>query len=216
MVSPVPPSQYSRLLPFFPDIPENVHIRYFLTKERCEVYLVGDISNPHAAIIRPKFEILMSLQNWSSILIDNNISNQLASPLKLQDINFIKEIYLILDKPISTQDVNNARLLTAGDLRLLKDGPKQFYEAGLRDSREILSHGIAAGVIVNNRLVATAHATHITEKCADVGIFTLYESPGQKPHSCLEYRQKQPSITKGCPKNRVYPNIYKNLHLHTK
>ncbi|KKU79048.1 MAG: hypothetical protein UY06_C0032G0005 [Candidatus Amesbacteria bacterium GW2011_GWA2_47_70] len=144
MVSPVPPSQYSRLLPFFPDIPENVHIRYFLTKERCEVYLVGDISNPHAAIIRPKFEILMSLQNWSSILIDNNISNQLASPLKLQDINFIKEIYLILDKPISTQDVNNARLLTAGDLRLLKDGPKQFYEAGLRDSREILSHGIAA------------------------------------------------------------------------
>ena len=90
MVSPVPPSQYSRLLPFFPDIPENVHIRYFLTKE----------------------------QEQRLLYVSGNFGN--------------------------------------------------------------------------------------------------YESPGKKPHSCLEYRQKQPSITKGCPKNRVYPNIYKNLHLHTK
>ena len=89
MVLQVDPGQYPALLSHFPDSPENVHVRYFLSKNLCEVYLAGSISNPQAIIVKSKpqfelfgyydpngiFEILQSLEKWSSILVNNDVSD---------------------------------------------------------------------------------------------------------------------------------------------
>lgn len=189
MILQVPPGQYPDLLHHFPDLPENVHIRYFLTKELCEVYLIGNISNPQAIIIRPEpnpselfgyrdpnalFEIIQSLGNWHSILVDNNISEKLRRLLsQTENIKYEKEIYFVLGQPVTTPPTNNARRLTINDISLLQSAHRWLQAAGSTSScQEMLSDGIVAGIIINNRLASIAYASHITEKFADVGIFT--------------------------------------------
>ena len=189
MTLQVPLGQYPSLLPFFPDSPENVHVRYFLTKKLCEVYLTGNISNSQAIVIRPNptpselfgyqnpsalFEILQSLENWQSILVDNNISEKLGRLIsQTKNIKYEKEIYLVLGQPINTLPTNNTRLLAIDDMSLLQRAHKWLQAAGSTSSyQEMLSDGIAAGIIIDNRLASIAYATHITEKFADVGVFT--------------------------------------------
>ncbi|TSC87823.1 MAG: hypothetical protein G01um101416_348 [Microgenomates group bacterium Gr01-1014_16] len=189
MILQISPDQYPALLPFFPDTPENVHVRYFLTKRLCEIYLTGNISNPQAIIIRSKptpselfgyqdpsalFQILKSLENWHSILVNNDISETLGRLIsQTKNITYEKEIYLVLKQPVTTLPTSNVRQLTFDDTPILLSAQKWLQAAGSTSSyQEMLSDGIVVGIIVNNQLASIAYATHITEKFADVGTFT--------------------------------------------
>lgn len=192
MIFHVVHDQYQTLLPLFPDLPENVHTRYFLIKKLCEVYIIGNILNPKAIVIRPEFdsselfgykdpkaicEIIQSIEEWNSILVNNNVSKELGNFLsKTKNIKYEKEIYFTLKQPIINLPTNNTQLLTSNDLPLLKNIHSQLQNAGVTSSyQEMLSNGMIAGTVIHNQLVSIAYATHVTEKYADVGIFTIPE-----------------------------------------
>lgn len=185
----IAPDQFFTLLRLFPDSPENVHVRYFIIKNLCEIYLTGNISDPQAIVVRSKslpselfgyrdpnslFEILQSLKNWNSLLVENNISQTLGHLLsKTKSFTYEKEIYLILKRSVTTVPTSNVRLLTVDDLSLVQKAHEQLYKAGVTSSyKDMLVNGIVTGIIIDNQLVSMAHAIHITEKFADVGIFT--------------------------------------------
>ena len=189
MIKQLPISLYPKLLPIFPDSPENVYVHSFLKRKLCEAYISGDISNPQAIIIRSKFDpselfgygnpqplvdLLQTLSDWSCVLVNNDISAPLGSLFASKGINikYYKDIYYVIQTPVQAVQIDNVRLLSISDANTVLSAAKELQGAGFASPQEMLTDGVVAGAIVDDQLVAIAHTSAISAKFADVGVYT--------------------------------------------
>lgn len=196
MIYQIPTNQYPKLLPLFPDTPENVYVHSFLKRKMCEVYISGDISSPLAIVVRSKFDpselfgygnpqtlydLLQTLNNWSCVLVNNDLSTQLGNLFisKGVSVKYYKDIYYTIQVPVQSVHIDNVRLLSINDTDLILNAPKELQGAGFANIQEMLTEGVVAGAVANDQLVAIAHTSAISDKFADVGVYTAQDHRGK-------------------------------------
>jgi GNAT superfamily N-acetyltransferase len=182
--------QYPKILDQFGDIPENIHVRHFITNRQSDIYLSGSISNPRAIVVRPKtanselfayiepieiYEMVVQLSGWNSILVDTEISHKLGGLLaKNNNVSYLRELYFVLNNPIVYKPIQiSHHWFEPSDRQLLKNAYTDFHALGMNNPESILDYGIGVGIILKEKIVAIAFSIHMTEKYADIGIFTL-------------------------------------------
>jgi GNAT superfamily N-acetyltransferase len=192
--------EYDALAHRLGDTPETVIAVHLLQRRLCLAYAMGEPCRPDPVVIRydhlpeepvafgPDAEaiwpILLGLRGWTCVNVDVQVARRLG-PLMEADlgrsVRLVEDIYHTLERPVAAFIHPAVRPLARDDLALLEGSPAEVRRMALGfGSRDgLLDEGVAAGAVVDDRLVALACTTALTERRADLGIVTREEWRGQ-------------------------------------
>jgi hypothetical protein len=167
--------------------PETVISVHLLRRGLCRVFADGeqtviqnlqDPSEPMAFGDAPEsiWHLLNLAVGWKCISVPSSCAEELGSLISRQmecKIRYYEDVYHTLTVPTRAFDHSSVRLLTEADLDTVLAAPREVQGAGFTDTKELLSNGVAAGAIVDDKLVAIAHTSAISREYADVGVCTL-------------------------------------------
>ena len=112
-----------------------------------------------------------SASTWRSLLRGRLALSSSERPTPA--FGYYGDIYHTLTRPAATFHDPAVRELTPKDLSTLKAAPAVLQGVGFGDLSAMLRDGLAAGAIVEGRLVAIARTSAITDLHADIGVSTL-------------------------------------------
>jgi len=128
------------------------------------------------------FELLVEVDGWQCIDLSAEVADAvgptLEAPLNAR-VRYLDDIYQVLDKQAPRLRHPAVRLLGLSDLPLLESAPEELQGAGFRNATDLLETGIMAGAVVSEKLVSIAHVSALSERYADVGVFTSEGHRGQ-------------------------------------
>ena len=116
--------------------------------------------------------LLASYPSWTAVCVASPDGGAVASARAEhtgRPSRQIAEVYYELDRP-PTGDHSAARVLDSGDLAVLDPSAA---ELDIADPRALLRNCIAAGVVLDDRVVALAHNGANSTRYGDVGVATL-------------------------------------------
>ena len=123
--------------------------------------------------------LLRSLNDWGRAAMSPSVSADLANPLAdliAQDtgvwVEHYGDVYHTLTAPVGAFSVLDVRLLTLDDIGLVfayRGNPRSM---GFEACKDLLANGVAAGAIVDGRVVALAYTNAMTAGYGDVGVVT--------------------------------------------
>jgi RimJ/RimL family protein N-acetyltransferase len=180
------------------DTPETVISVHVLRRGLARAHVTGPPGRFAAAIVEnlafnqdeltgfgaaePLWQLLRDLDEWSSIEVAADVAAALGRliaaemghpPRNLDDI-----YHVLREAPDLALDAR-ARLLTEQDRSLMEAAQSSLRGAGWGSLDALLRDGIAAGTVVDGKLVALAHTSARTDRYADVGVATLPAWRGQ-------------------------------------
>ncbi len=195
---PLDPSECAELAAALGDRPETVIPAHLLRRGLCRAWISGSPAGYDAAIVQPTqlptepmgfgdnaealFELLNASKGWECIDVLPKIAPALGTLIEKKlggTVRYIDDVYHVLDKPVASVRHDNVRLLTLDDLQLLEAAPKELQGAGFEDARRLLTDGIVAAAIRSNEIMAIAHTSAITQRHADIGVFTRADNRGK-------------------------------------
>lgn len=162
-----------------------------LMRGTCIAYVVGETTRFQAAIVHLQedkgelqgfgenpealWAILEPLAGWRVVNVSPSVAPKLGALIRASTgsrVAYYGDIYHTLTRPAVAHPHPDVRLLTVDD-RALFDGVPDDLKPGMRGDVEIvLREGFVAGAVVDDRLVSVAHTNAITERYADIGVFT--------------------------------------------
>jgi len=157
----------------------------------CSAYVVGQPARFKAAVVvsvdNPQepfgfgedpdalWSILAPLEGWRVVNVSPSVAPKLGAVIRASTgsrVAYYGDVYHTLTRPAASHSHPHVRLLTVDD-RALFDGVPDDLKPGMRGDVEIvLREGFVAGAVVDDRLVSVAHTNAITERYADIGVFT--------------------------------------------
>ena len=171
------------------DTPETAISVHLLRRGLCKAYVAGSAGDPRAAIVQSDFcttepvgfgsdpdllwELLGSVEGWDCFLVDTPCSERIAELIGEETgrpARFVQDIYHVLEGPAPRFELEAVRLLTPDDAPLLES---ELRGTGYVSQSEMLAQGVAAGAIVDGRIVSLAHTSARSERYADIGVDTL-------------------------------------------
>lgn len=181
------------LLATLTENPETVISIHVLTRGDCNVYMSRDQRFRPVAVLQPKelpseptgfgsdadglWQQLTQVKGWQCILVDKEvglplgeiISSQLKTP-----VSFLDDIYHIPRGQVLPFENESVRWLTLDDLTLLETLPPEAQPIGFWGNlRTSLTKGLAAGAIVEGKVVATSFIAARGQRYADIGVYVL-------------------------------------------
>ena len=173
------------------DSPETAIPVSRLMRGACSAYLVGEPIRFRAAVVMshdnpgepdgfgedPKalWSILEQLEGWRVVDVSASVAPKLGAQIRASTgsrVAYYGDVYHTLTRRAVTHFHPEVRLLTVDD-RALFDGVPDDLKPGMRGDVEIvLREGFVAGAVVDNNIVSVAHTNAITERYADIGVFT--------------------------------------------
>jgi GNAT superfamily N-acetyltransferase len=173
------------------DTPETVISVHLLRRGTCKAYVAGDPSRFDGAIVQANdfpteptgfgpdpdilWELLKAVEGWDCILVDSERAPLLGRIIKREmgvGVRYLDDVCHILSRPVATFPHQVVRQLTLSDLELLESAPPELRASCWGSTRALLAEGIVASAIVAGRVVATALTAAISDRCADVGVYT--------------------------------------------
>ncbi len=162
-----------------------------LMRGPCIAYVVGETTRFDAALVHLQedkgelqgfgenaealWSILEPMEGWRAVEVSASVAPKLGALIRASTgsrVAYYDDVYHTLMRPVVAQSHPNVRLLTADDHALF-DGVPDDLKPGMRGDVEIvLREGFVAGALVDGRLVSVAHTNAITERYADIGVFT--------------------------------------------
>ncbi|MCY4529489.1 MAG: GNAT family N-acetyltransferase [Chloroflexi bacterium] len=173
------------------DSPETAIPVHRLIRGACTAYVVGEPARFDAAVVLMKddmgelqgfgenpealWSILEPLEGWRVVNVSRSVAPKLGALIRASTgsrVAYYGDVYHTLTLPAVGYSHPDVRLLTVDD-RALFDGVPDDLKPGMRGDVEIvLREGFVAGAVVDDRLVSVAHTNAITERYADIGVFT--------------------------------------------
>ncbi len=192
----VPPVQLSpdelpALARVLGDSPETAIPVHRLMRGVCTAYVVGELPQFKGAVIVSRdnpgepdgfgedpealWSILEPLKDWRIVDVSPSVAPKLGALIRASTgsrVAYYGDVYHTLTRPAVTHSRPEVRLLTVDD-RTLFDGVPDDLKPGMRGDVEIvLREGFVAGAVVDDRIVSVAHTNGITERYAEIGVFT--------------------------------------------
>lgn len=181
------------------DTPETVIPVHLLRRGRCRAVVAGPSGAPHAVLVQgddaPEEPAafgkdagaiqaaLGAVTGWTCINVAPEVAEPLAALLRQElggiPIRTLDDIYHTLEHPAPGISHPAVRRLTPDDLPLLDAAAPQLQGAGFGGPAALLAEGIVAGAVIHGALVAIAHTGAITERHADIGVFTREDHRGR-------------------------------------
>jgi hypothetical protein len=188
----ISPAERDVLRDVIGDKPETTIWTHVLRRGNCNAYVAGDIPQYQAAIVQALnvtaepagfgvdtgsiWDLLECVKGWSCILVDRECSASLGQVIHEHTGSLIRYLADInYQLPGSPPAFSNpaVRRLTVSDLGLLESAPPELRGSFWENTRTLLTEGIVAGAIIDNRIVATALVSSFSDRYADIGITTL-------------------------------------------
>ena len=185
------PAELSTLADALGDSPETAIPVHRLMRAACSAYVVGEPTRFDAAVVllqdnmgelqgfgedpEALWSILGPLEGWRAVAVSASVAPRLGALIRAStggNVAYYGDVYHTLTRPVAEQAHEDVRRLTVDD-RALFDGVPDDLKPGVRGAVEdVLREGIVAGALVDDQLVAIAHTYAITERYADIGVFT--------------------------------------------
>ena len=184
------------------DTPETAIPTHLLRRGLADAYVAGDLSHPDAAIVQSHtlrsepwclgtdpaamLELLRPLNDWRSQRMSPNVEAPIAQPLAdlavrdlCVEVHLYSDIYHTLAGPVAGIAVPEVRQLGPDDVPLLTEYRGSAGGTGFATFEDLLADGVAAGTVVEGRLVGLAHTNAMTARYADIGVATRKEFRGR-------------------------------------
>ena len=185
------PADLSALARVLGDSPETAIPVHRLMRGACSAYVVGEPARFRAAVVVSRdnpeepdgfgedpealWSILGPLEGWRVVDVSPSVAPKLGALIRASTdsrVAYYGDVYHTLTRPAVIHSHPDVRLLTEDD-RALFDGVPDDLKPGMRGDVEIvLREGFVAGAVVEGRVVSVAHTNAITERYADIGVFT--------------------------------------------
>lgn len=174
------------------DTPETVIALQFLREGTCEVLCVGDPADLEGIVIQlvempaepmafgNSAEAIASLMphltGWTCVNVPARLADELLDPIaqiaNASSVRLLDDIYHTLTRPARPVGAEGVRLLSVGDLDLIRAAPAALAGNGVDRLLETLAVGHVAGAIRDEGLVALAHTFATSDRHADIGVVT--------------------------------------------
>lgn len=157
----------------------------------CIAYVVGEATRFEAAVVHlqkdrgemqgfgenPKalWSILEPLEGWRAVEVSASVAPKLGALIRASTgsrVAYYGDVYHTLTRPAVAHPHPEVRLLTVDDRALFADVPDDLKPGTRADVEIVLREGFVAGAVSDRRIVSVAHTNAITERYADIGVFT--------------------------------------------
>lgn len=187
----LPPGELPALARVLGDSPETAIAANRLMRGACSAYVVGQPARFKVAVVvsvdNPEdpfgfgedpealWSILEPLAGWRVVNVSPSVAPKLGAVIRASTgsrVAYYGDVYHTLTRPPVTYSHPHVRILEVDD-RTLFDGVPDDLKPGMRGDVEIvLREGFVAGAVVDSKVVSVAHTNAITERYADIGVFT--------------------------------------------
>ncbi len=180
------------------DTPETVIPIHLLRRGLADAHVVGHLGRPDGAIVQSHslrsepwcigtdpaavLELLRPLNDWRLQGLSPNVGAHIAAPLaKLAEkdlrveVDFYGDVYHTLSTPVTALSVPEVRQLSLDDMSLISTYRRSARGTGFATFEDLLTDGVAAGAVVEGKLVGLAHTNALTARYADIGVATRRE-----------------------------------------
>lgn len=173
------------------ETPETIIPAHCLRRELCKAFVAGEIRHFKGAIVQEDslrsepiafgtdaevlWNLLKMVKGWDCLDVDPRSASDLGELIKREmnvNIQYYNDIYFTLTQPVVNFRDDDVRLLTPNDLELLESAPKELQGYGFEDARIMLTDGVTATAIKDNKIVAIAYVSALSEHYTDIGVFT--------------------------------------------
>ena len=181
------------------DTPETVIGVHLLRRGLCRALINGEPDRPDAAMLQviadpsepagfgndpaALWHLLRALHGWRCVNVPRAVGPQLAARIEAETgraCRLYEDVYHVLMAPVAARPHPAVRRLTPADRPLLDTAESDLGTPGWNwgGTEVMLRESVAAGAVVDGRLVAIAFAAAMSTRHADVGVATL--SPWQR------------------------------------
>ena len=177
------------------DTPETAIPVHFLRRGLADAYVIGTaprfagvIVHSHSLEREPWcfgtdpsaiWGLLRPLNDWRGQGMSPNVSVDLARPLAalIEEgvgvrVGFYGDVYHTLTGRVTEVVVPQVRRLGLEDIHFLAAFQGDASGSGFAAFEDLLTDGVAAGFVMDGRLVALAHTNAVTGRYADIGVTT--------------------------------------------
>ena len=177
------------------DTPETAIPAHLLTRGLANAYVAGSLPDFDAVVVQsyPWLEepwcfgedpgilwgLLSRITGWGQRHVSPNVPQALASPLSalIRRENNVQvrpygDVYHTLTRRVDSFIVPEVRQLDIRDIDLLADFRREPLRLGFNNYEDLLTNGLAAGAVLDGKLVALAHTNAVTESYGDIGVYT--------------------------------------------
>jgi GNAT superfamily N-acetyltransferase len=182
------------------DSPKTVISAHLLRRLQCSAHAVGPLAHPDAAVIRPIrladelsahgenatsiWRVLEHLSGWTCVNVDRSVAPRLGAIIESElrrPVRYLDDIYFTPGGRAAPASHPAVRTLEVGDASLLSESAPELTEIalGFGTFEGLLAEGVAAGAIVEGRIVSLACTTAQTPRHADLGVATLEDWRGR-------------------------------------
>ncbi len=177
------------------DTPETVIPVHLLRRDLADVYLAGPLPEFDAVVVQSHtwweepwcfghdpeilWGLLRRLTGWGYRDMSPNVPPDLADSLSalIQQEENVQvrqygDVYHTLTRQVYGFDAPGVRQLETLDVDLLADFRRDPHRLGFKTFEDLLVNGLAAGAVVDGRLVSLAHTNAVTATYSDIGVYT--------------------------------------------
>ncbi len=191
-MSKLTPQECLALADVLRDTPITVIPVCRLKQGTCDAYIAGTLSDITASLIFDAFcpeepsgfgidaealwQLLRSTHGWSCINVNTACAKPLGSLIEADTglpVRYYGDVYHALLEPVRRHLSEPVRLLTLEDVDRLAKAPAEVQGNGYKTCEAMITDGIAAGAVVDGKIVAIAHTYAATPLHADIGVSTL-------------------------------------------
>jgi len=176
------------------DTPQTVISVHLLDRGACRAYVAGEPDRLQAAVIQDDnvpeepvafgsdapaiWDVLQSVDGWACVDVSTQSARSLGDIIQRErgrPVRYYGDVYHALSQPAAALPNPSVRRLTLNDLHLFGPAPPELRINGFGGMPRLLEGGFAAGAVVDGRLVAMAHTYAVSERHAEIGVFTTAE-----------------------------------------
>ena len=177
------------------DTPETAIETHLLRRGLADAYVAGNLSRSDAVIVQSHslmdepwclgtdpaaiLELLRPLNDWRLQSMSPNVGARIAGSLAelaerdlAVEVHLYGDVYHILSSSVAEVSVPEVRQLSLDDVPLLAEHRGSAEGTGFATFEDLLTDGVAAGAVVEGRLVGLAHTNALTARYADIGVAT--------------------------------------------
>lgn len=177
------------------DTPETAIPVHLLKRGLADVYVTGSTPQFGAVVVQSHpwleepwcfgsdpvslWELLSQIAERGQRDMSPNVHPYLADPLSSliqQETNLrvcqYGDVYHTLPRQVNSFVAPEVRQLELSDVDILAEFRKDPHRLGFKTFEDLLANGLAAGAVVDGRLVALAHTNAVTAKYGDIGVYT--------------------------------------------